>query len=293
MTYLPFTNRHDRPHVKHKTMQPHCLEMTNLTESHTPKLEMFPRRVGKSWKPGCLLYLARSLLVLGVVVMVSLAGLGLHMFFSPEDHSADLFNVMVVGGRAEDNSSLLSVEILNMGGCPQDSSLLLVPDLPEALSDLWVTFLAESNKVEVCGEDGGDHWSCFSLSNSSSQWERSAGPVRGGLSSSSHPPVSERHGASFTQLGGRWLLVGGRRSVLHTSPPHHSSPCLLVVRAVGPPGSSSGQTSSPAGPPPTSPSLRAGPATLFSTSRALSASPPSQHFINCWNCLDMIFYRNQ
>ena len=29
------------------------------------------------------------------------------------------------------------------------------PDLPEALSDLWVTFLAESNKVEVCGEERG------------------------------------------------------------------------------------------------------------------------------------------
>ena len=220
MTYLPFTSKHDRPHLKHKTMQPHCLEMTNLTEIHTLKHDIFLRRVGKSSKPACLLYLARCLLVLGVVVMVSLAGLGLHIFSSSEDPSADLFNVMVVGGRTEDNSSLLSVEILNMGGCPQDSSLLLVPDLPEALSDLSVIFLTESNKVEVCGEDGGEHWTCFSLSNSSSQWERSARPVRGDLSSSSLPPVSERHGASFTQLGGRWLLVGGRRY----SAPHLTTP---------------------------------------------------------------------
>merc|ERR1712168_509404 len=141
-------------------------------------------------------------MVVSLVVIVCLAGLGLHLFSPSGDSSSDLYNVIVVGGRAEDNSSLLSVEVLNIGECNQDTNLLVVPSLPEPLTDLSVSYLTESSKVEVCGHEAHGDLTCFSLNNSSTVWERSvlersARPLRSEeVPSPSLSPVSDRQGAA-------------------------------------------------------------------------------------------------
>ena len=216
MTFLPFVNSYSQPQLKQQDMDPAAssLEMTRLTESQTAQPKVFQRKMKSS--SFSLLHLASCLLVVSLVVGLSLAGLCLYIFSRSEDSPSDLFNVIVVGGRGEDNSSLLSVELIDLGGCSHDSSsVVVVPSLPEALTDLSVSYLNESLAVEVCGGDGGGHLTCFTLTNSSSLWERS---VRSGspvtaepLPAASPPAVGHRHGAAILHLSHSWLAVGGRR----------------------------------------------------------------------------------
>ena len=220
MTYLPILKSYNQPQSKLPPMQPAdttCLEMTNLTDQHRTTHDTWERKVGKSGKPP-LLQLAKCSLALGVVLLVSLAGLCLHIFSPAGNSHSDLFNVIVVGGRGQDNSSLLSLELLDIGRCPGGSSSeVVIPSLPRELPDLTVSYLTDSPAIQVCG-GAVESSTCLTLSNRSSVWERSvrhASPPPPPLSSLQ--PVSHRHGAALLHLSDLWLLVGGRRSVTYST----------------------------------------------------------------------------
>ena len=225
MTYLPFLSSLKQPQCKDQTiMEPdrsvRRLEMASLTGSLTA--EKRTRKVLRSSQPP-LLYIAGCLLVTSLVLVLSLAVLALHIFSpaaSSSSQDSDLFNVLLVGGRGEDNSSLVSVELLNIGGCPaQTSSDLLIPSLPLPLSSLTVSPLSHANSITVCGADSQDDWRCFTLTNSSSTWQTSpVEPYTGsgkeyteGGEGGEALQLSHRHGASLLTLPDRLLLLGGRR----------------------------------------------------------------------------------
>ena len=222
MTYLPFLTSLPQPQP-----QPHCednrrmeadrrvtrLEMTRLTEETR-------RKVVRSSQPS-LLHIAGCLLVLGLAVILSLSVLAVYIF-SPVpavlSQDSDLFNVLLVGGRGQDNSSLLTVELLNFGGCPGWARTdLLVPSLPLPLSQLAVSHLTATNSIAVCGADTEAAWRCFTLRNSSTTWETSLESLLARDDDEEEQEegeardLSQRHGASVLTLSDRLLLVGGRR----------------------------------------------------------------------------------
>ena len=217
MTYLPFLSS-----LNQAQAQAQCKDNTLMEDRSVTRLEMTrltgensTRPVSRSSQPS-LLHIAGCLLVLGLVVILSLAVLAVTIF-SPaavRQHS-DLFNVLLAGGRGEDNSSLLTVELLNIGGCPADTTTdLLIPSLPLPLSHLAVSYLNASNTIAVCGTDSQADWRCFTLRNTSTTWETSLHSLlhdRGDGGDSDARDLSHRHGASVLRLTDRLLLVGGRR----------------------------------------------------------------------------------
>jgi len=223
MTYLPFLNSltQSQPQSKEKTMREAAssvtrLELTNLTDDRRTKTDLFPRRSASSPQPS-LLHIAACLLVLGLAVILSLAVLA--VFFSPAEVSqdSDLFNVLLAGGRGKDNSSLLTVELLNIGGCPAEPRAdLLIPSLPLPLSHLTVSYLNATNTIALCGADTQADWRCFTLRNYSTTWEISLQPLlsdggeEGEGGDSEVMELSHRHGASLLTLSDRFLLIGGR-----------------------------------------------------------------------------------
>ena len=228
MTYLPFLQA--QAQCKDNTLMEADrsvtrLEMTRLTDESTESTErsnsnrrsrtdLFPRAVSRSSQPS-LLQIAGCLLVLGLAVILSLAVLAVYIFSQADlSQDSDLFNVLLVGGRGEDNSSLLTVELLNIGGCPADTRTdLLIPSLPLSLSHLTVSYLNASNTIAVCGTDSQADWRCFTLRNTSTTWETSLHSVddEGDGGDGDAGDLSQRHGASVLRLTDRLLLVGGRR----------------------------------------------------------------------------------
>ena len=223
MTYLPFLTS------LRQSQQPQCKELSMMEpDSSATRLEMASlrderrsREVGRSCQPS-LLYLAGCLLVVGLLLVLSLVLLPLLIFSPPEaSQDSDLFNVLLVGGRGEDNSSLVTVELLNIGRCPAESSTdLLLPSLPLPLSPLTVSHLSATNSIAVCGEDSQEDWRCFTLRTSSTTWESSPVTEGGEEHSVSYSEegddgealqLSHRHGASLLTLTDRLLLLGGRR----------------------------------------------------------------------------------
>ena len=223
MTYLPFLNslNQPQPQCKDKTMREAEssvtrleVELTNLTDERRTKTQLFPRRSARSPQPS-LLHIAGCLLVLGLAVILSLTVLAVIFSSAELSQDSDLFNVLLAGGRGKDNSSLLTVELLNIGGCPAEPRTdLLIPDLPLPLSQLTVSYLNASNTIALCGADTEADWRCFTLRNYSTTWEISLHPLLGEGAEggdSDVMEVSHRHGASLLTLSDRFLLIGGRR----------------------------------------------------------------------------------
>ena len=237
MTYLPFLSSLKRPQCKDNTMteadrSDTRLEMASLTEEPgRSRPEVLARKVLRSPQSPqpSLLHIAGCLLVVGLALILSLVVLAVLMF-SPaaereereESQHSDLFNVLLVGGRGRDNSSLVSVELVNIGACPAESSTdLLLPRLPLPLSPLTVSHLTASNSISVCGADRRADWRCFTLRNNSNTWHsgdsRDSSPGAGGGGGGEGGDredslqLSQRHGAGLLTLPDRWLLFGGRR----------------------------------------------------------------------------------
>ena len=234
MTYLPFLSSLKRPQCKDNTMteadrSDTRLEMASLTEEPgRSRPEVLARKVLRSPQSPqpSLLHIAGCLLVVGLALILSLVVLAVLMF-SPaaereereESQHSDLFNVLLVGGRGRDNSSLVSLELVNIGACPAESSTdLLLPRLPLPLSPLTVSHLTASNSISVCGADRRADWRCFTLRNNSNTWHsgdsRDSSPGAGGGEGGDREDslqLSQRHGAGLLTLPDRWLLFGGRR----------------------------------------------------------------------------------
>lgn len=231
MTYLPFLSSLKRPQCKDNTMteadrSDTRLEMASLTEEPgRSRPEVLARKVLRSPQSPqpSLLHIAGCLLVVGLALILSLVVLAVLMF-SPaaereereESQHSDLFNVLLVGGRGRGNSSLVSVELVNIGACPAESSTdLLLPRLPLPLSPLTVSHLTASNSISVCGADRRADWRCFTLRNNSNTWHSgdfSPGAEGGeGGDREDSLQLSQRHGAGLLTLPDRWLLFGGRR----------------------------------------------------------------------------------
>ena len=228
MTYLPFLSSLKRPQCKDNTMteadrSDTRLEMASLTEEPgRSRPEVLARKVLRSPQSPqpSLLHIAGCLLVVGLALILSLVVLAVLMF-SPaaereESQHSDLFNVLLVGGRGRGNSSLVSLELVNIGACPAESSTdLLLPRLPLPLSPLIVSHLIASNSISVCGADRRADWRCFTLRNNSNTWHSgdfSPGAEGGeGGDREDSLQLSQRHGAGLLTLPDRWLLFGGRR----------------------------------------------------------------------------------
>lgn len=125
------------------------------------------------------------------------------------------YNILLVGGQRSNGSSDLSLEVVNIGLCPQGSSNISFPNIPFLGSSLrpWSTFQNDLSAVQVCDEI--DESLCWSFSNVSRDWYRAQINER----FMSHldedideenAPCSNRHGFATLSISNILYLLGGK-----------------------------------------------------------------------------------
>ena len=126
-------------------------------------------------------------------------------------------NILVLGGQTPDLESDLSLELVNVGGCPPDLLDTSLPPLPGQLSDLTASYREDIGAVSVCGERNSTIV-CWLLGNGTSGWKNSQNlkPVQDesndeSVEEDTHQACSHRHGASRIQIGHDKYLIGGKR----------------------------------------------------------------------------------
>jgi len=125
------------------------------------------------------------------------------------------YNVLLVGGQRSDGSPDLSLEVVNIGLCPQGSSNISFPNIPFLGSSLrpWSTFQNDLSAVQVCDEI--DESLCWSFSNVSRDWhraqinERFMSHLDGDLDEEK-APCSNRHGFATLSISNILYLLGGK-----------------------------------------------------------------------------------
>ena len=126
-------------------------------------------------------------------------------------------NILVLGGQTPDLESDLSLELVNVGGCPPDLLDTSFPPLPGELSEVTASYREDIAAVSVCGERNSTIV-CWLLGNGTSGWKNSdiLKPVQDELDDESvgentHQACSHRHGASKIEIGHDKYLIGGKR----------------------------------------------------------------------------------
>lgn len=126
-------------------------------------------------------------------------------------------NILVLGGQTPDLESDLSLELVNVGGCPPDLLDTPLPPLPGQLSDLTASYREDIAAVSVCGERNST-MVCWILGNGTSGWKNSdiLKPVQdeiidGSAEENTHQACSHRHRASRIEIGNDKYLIGGKR----------------------------------------------------------------------------------
>jgi len=125
------------------------------------------------------------------------------------------YNVLLLGGQRSDGSPDLSLEVVNIGLCPQGSSNISFPNIPFLGSSLrpWSTYQNDLSAVQVCDEI--DESLCWSYSNVSRDWHRAQINERfmthlDGDIDEENAPCSNRHGFATLSISNILYLLGGK-----------------------------------------------------------------------------------
>ena len=125
-------------------------------------------------------------------------------------------NILVLGGKTPDLETDLSLELVNVGGCPHDLLDTAFPPLPGQLGNLTTSYREDIAAVSVCGERNSSKV-CWLLGNGTSGWKI------GDIHESSQDDViddvgehtqacSHRHGASVIEMEhNKYFMIGGKR----------------------------------------------------------------------------------
>ena len=129
-------------------------------------------------------------------------------------------NILVLGGQSPDLKSDLSLELVNVGGCPHDLLDSSFPVLPGQLGNFTASYREDIAAISVCGERKRNSSSvCWILGNGTSHWRRSDiqetfedDVIDDSLEEHPHQACSHRHGASVIALDhDQYFMVGGKR----------------------------------------------------------------------------------
>ena len=127
-------------------------------------------------------------------------------------------NILVLGGQSPDLKSDLSLELVNVGGCPPDLLDTSFPAPPGRLSNLTAAYREDIGAVSVCGERNSSN-ECWLLGNGTSHWRMSDiqetfedDVIDDSLGEHPHQACSHRHGASVIALDyDKYFMIGGKR----------------------------------------------------------------------------------
>jgi len=128
-------------------------------------------------------------------------------------------NILVLGGQSPDLKSDLSLELVNVGGCPPDLLDTSFPVLPGKLGNFTASYREDIAAVSVCGERKRNSSNvCWLLGNGTSHWRRSDildtfedDVIDDSLGEHPHQACSHRHGASVIALDhDKYFMVGGK-----------------------------------------------------------------------------------
>lgn len=131
------------------------------------------------------------------------------------------YNILLVGGQRSNGSSDLSLEVVNIGLCPQGSSNISFPEIPFLGSSIrpWSNYHNDLSAVHVC--DKSDYSLCWSFTNVTRKWqrveidERFMSHLDGDIDDhidddEENAPCSNRHGYATLSISNILYLLGGK-----------------------------------------------------------------------------------
>ena len=201
--------------IKNKHRMEHELEMQCLNKSD--KIKSNRTSIDFKWISTKRMIIFCALAALGGLFSFVVVGyIVCTNFITASSESSH--NILVLGGQSPDLEADLSLELVNVGGCPPDLLDTTFPPLPGKLNDLTASYREDIAAVSVCGERNSTNV-CWLLRNGTSGWKNGdiQEPVQDDVSDQNveenthHHACSHRHGASVIGVGDEKYLVGGKR----------------------------------------------------------------------------------